>query len=100
MALPQGAAASQLSEVITRRRRAPANIDGAAVTAGAAAERGAVLRLLNEAPSPELPCTRRYRRQYLLAAGLAAESAQRELRQHPQEEPGHADRLAARGQRT
>ena len=32
MALPQGAAASQLSEVIMRRKRAPANIDGAAVT--------------------------------------------------------------------
>jgi bacterioferritin len=92
----QSAAAAQLDDVATLRKRARENIDGGAVTAGYEADRDTVLRLLNEALATELVCTLRYRRHYFMATGLASEAVKQEFLEHAQEELGHADRIAAR----
>ena len=91
---PHGTAA--LTDVKTLRKRARENIDQGAVTDGYAADRKAVVRLLNEALATELVCVLRYKRHYFMANGLKASVAADEFLEHATQEAEHADKLAER----
>lgn len=85
-----------LTDTTTLRDRARKNIEGGAVTSGYAADRGQVVRHLNEALATELVCVLRYRRHHFMARGLDAKSTADEFLVHSNEEQAHADLLAAR----
>jgi bacterioferritin len=88
--------ATELSSIATLRVRARKHIEAGAVTAGYAADRETVLRLLNEALATEIVCTLRYRRHYFMADGVQAEAVKAEFLTHAHEEQAHADLIAAR----
>jgi bacterioferritin len=88
--------AGTLSDIPTLRKRARQNMDEGAVTAGYAADRETVIRLLNEALATELVCVLRYKRHYFMAKGIHSEPVKAEFLAHAGEEMGHADRLAKR----
>lgn len=85
-----------LTDVRTLRERARKHIEQGAVTEGYRADRGTVVKLLNEALATELVCVLRYKRHYFMATGLNAESAAAEFLEHAAEEQQHADQIAAR----
>ena len=85
-----------LTDVKELRRRARSHMEQGAVTDGYRADRGTVLRLLNEALATEIVCVLRYRRHYYMASGIHAQAVAEEFLQHALEEQGHADLLAAR----
>ena len=87
---------SFLTDVQTLRKRARAHIERGAVTDGYTADRGTVLKLLNEALATEIICVLRYRRHHFMASGLNATSVAAEFLQHANEEQAHADQIAAR----
>ena len=62
-----------LSDIQTLRKRAREHIAQGAVTPGYTADRGVVLRLLNEALATEIICVLRYKRHYFMAQGIHAE---------------------------
>lgn len=88
--------ATPLSDIKTLRKRARQNIEAGAVTEGYAADRKAVLRLLNEALATELVCVLRYKRHFFMAKGIHSEPVKAEFLAHAGEEMGHADLLARR----
>ena len=85
-----------LTDVATLRRQARKHIEEGAVTAGYAADREAVLRLLNEALATEIVCVLRYRRHYFMARGIHSKGVAEEFLAHSNEELGHADQIAER----
>jgi bacterioferritin len=85
-----------LSDIQTLRQRAREHIAEGAVTPGYHADRGVVLKLLNEALATEIICTLRYKRHYFMAQGIHAESVASEFLEHAQEEQQHADQIAER----
>jgi bacterioferritin len=85
-----------LTDVKTLRERARKHIDDGAVTAGYAADRDTVLKLLNDALATELVCVLRYRRHYFMAKGPNSKSVSDEFLAHSNEEQGHADQIAER----
>jgi bacterioferritin len=85
-----------LSDIQTLRKRAREHIAQGAVTPGYHADRGVVLKLLNEALATEIICTLRYKRHYYMAQGIHAESVAAEFLQHATEEQQHADQIAER----
>jgi bacterioferritin len=85
-----------LTDVKTLRARARAHVDDGAVTAGYAANRTAVLKLLNDALATELICVLRYRRHYFMARGIHSQSVAQEFLDHSNEEQAHADQIAER----
>lgn len=85
-----------LSDIPTLRTRARQHIEQGAVTAGYAAERESVIKLLNEALATEIVCVLRYKRHYFMAAGIHAAPVAAEFLEHATEEMGHADSLAKR----
>ena len=85
-----------ISDTQTLRKRARQHVDSGAVTAGYAADRETVLRLLNEALATELVCTLRYRRHYFMAKGLQSDAVKKEFLEHANEELQHADQIAER----
>jgi len=85
-----------LSDIKTLRARARKDIEEGAVTAGYAADKEIVIKLLNEALATELVCVLRYKRHYFMAKGIHAESVKAEFLEHANEEMAHADRLAKR----
>ncbi len=85
-----------VSDIKTLRARARQNIEEGAVTPGYAADRDAVVKLLNEALATELVCVLRYKRHYFMAKGIHSEPVKAEFLAHADEEMGHADRLAKR----
>jgi bacterioferritin len=85
-----------LSDVQTLRRRARQHIETGAVTTGYAADRAAVLDLLNDALATELVCVLRYKRHYFMARGIHSEAVKTEFLAHAAEEMVHADLLAKR----
>ncbi len=85
-----------LSDIQTLRKRARQNIEEGAVTTGYAADREAVIRLLNEALATELVCVLRYKRHFFMAKGIHSDPVKAEFLAHANEEMGHADRLAKR----
>jgi bacterioferritin len=91
-----GQAEHFLSDIKTLRERARKHIMDGAVTAAYRADRGTVLKLLNEALATELVCVLRYKRHYFMADGINAEAVAAEFLVHANEEQGHADLIAAR----
>lgn len=85
-----------LSDIPTLRKRARQHIEEGAVTRGYAADRKAVIQLLNEALATELVCVLRYNRHYFMAKGIHSDSVKAEFLAHAGEEMSHADRLAKR----
>jgi bacterioferritin len=85
-----------LSNIASLRKRARQNIEEGAVTTGYAADREAVIRMLNEALATELVCVLRYKRHYFMAKGIHADPVKAEFLAHAGEEMVHADRLAKR----
>ncbi len=85
-----------MTDIPTLRARARQHIDEGAVTSGYAADREAVINLLNEALATELVCVLRYKRHYFMAKGIHSESVKAEFLEHSLEEMAHADRIAKR----
>ena len=85
-----------LSSVSALRASARRKIEEGAITAGYAADRKQVLKMLNDALATEIVCMLRYKRHYFMARGVHAETVAAEFLQHAQEELGHADQIAAR----
>lgn len=85
-----------LSDIQALRKQARQHIEGGAVTAGYAADRETVLKLLNEALATEIVCVLRYKRHYFMADGIHAASVAAEFLEHANQEMGHADLLAER----
>jgi bacterioferritin len=77
-------------------RAAAANMDEGAVTEGYAADREAVIEMLNDALATELVCVLRYKRHYFTIAGPNTRAIKDEFLEHAQEEQVHADRIAER----
>jgi bacterioferritin len=67
-----------------------------AVTEGYKADRGAVVKILNEALATEIICVLRYKRHYFMADGIHAQAVKAEFLQHATEEQAHADLIAER----
>jgi bacterioferritin len=93
--IPAGNGAA-LSDIQALRKRARQNIEEGAVTKGYAADREAVIWMLNEALATELVCVLRYKRHYFMAKGIHSEPVKAEFLAHAGEEMNHADRLAKR----
>src|SRR3954471_9333247 len=89
-------AGAHLSDIQTLRKRAREHIAQGAVTPGYHADRGTVLKLLNEALATEIVCVLRYKRHYFMATGIHAEGVAAEFLEHANDEQGHADQIAAR----
>ena len=85
-----------LTDVLTLRKNARQRVDDGAVTAGYAADREAVVKLLNDALATEIVCVLRYRRHYFMARGIHSQSVAGEFLAHSNEEQGHADQIAER----
>lgn len=85
-----------LSDIKTLRARAREHIEKGAVTAGYAAERETVIKLLNEALATEIVCVLRYKRHHFMASGIHAAPVAAEFLEHANEEMRHADSLAKR----
>ena len=86
----------QLTDIATLRQRARQHIEEGAVTDGYAADREAVIHMLNGALATELVCVLRYKRHYFMAAGIHSEPVAAEFLEHANEEMGHADQIAKR----
>ena len=87
---------SPLTDIQTLRRNARQRVDDGAVTAGYAADRESVVKLLNDALATEIVCVLRYRRHYFMARGIDSQSVATEFLAHSNEEQGHADQIAER----
>jgi bacterioferritin len=87
---------SFLTDIKTLRERARRHIEEGAITARYRADRGTVLRLLNEALATEIVCALRYKRHYYTAKGLASPGVADEFLEHAHEEEAHAERFAER----
>ena len=83
-----------LTDTKTLRLRARQHVEEGAVTTGYAADKEAVIQLLNEALATELVCVLRYKRHYFMAKGIHSESVKPEFLAHAKEEMAHADRIA------
>jgi bacterioferritin len=89
-------APSFLTDIQSLRERARKHIDEGAVTAGYAADRETVLKLLNDSLATEIVCVLRYRRHYFMAKGIHSKGIADEFMAHSKEEQEHADQLADR----
>ena len=85
-----------LTDIQTLRKQARQHIDEGAVTAGYAADRETVLKLLNDALATEMVCVLRYRRHHFMARGIHAKGIADEFLVHANEEQEHADVIAER----
>lgn len=85
-----------LTDISVLRQRARQHIEEGAVTDGYAADREAVVNMLNGALATELVCVLRYKRHYFMASGIHSEPIAAEFLEHANEEMGHADQLAKR----
>ncbi|TFW17940.1 ferritin-like domain-containing protein [Massilia arenosa] len=77
-------------------RAAAANMEEGPVTDSYAADREAVVQMLNDALATELVCVLRYKRHYYTISGLGTSEIKDEFLEHANEEMQHADRLAER----
>lgn len=85
-----------MTDVQTLRSRARQDIESGAITPAYAANREAVIELLNEALATELVCVLRYKRHYFTASGIHSEGVAAEFLEHATQEMQHADQIAAR----
>lgn len=77
-------------------RAAARNMDDGAVTEGYAADREAVIAMLNDALATELLCVLRYKRHYYTVSGPNTGHVKAEFLEHAQQEQEHADTIAER----
>ena len=85
-----------LSDIQELRRRARKHIEKGAVIEGYRADRGTVVKILNEALATEIVCVLRYKRHHYMAAGIHAQAVAAEFLEHANEEQVHADQIAER----
>jgi bacterioferritin len=85
-----------LTDARTLRTRARQHLEQGAVTPAYRADRGVVLRLLNDALATELVCVLRYRRHHFRAAGIQSRPIARTFLAYAIEEQRHADAIARR----
>ncbi len=85
-----------LTDIKKIRESARRNMDKGAVTEGYKADRGQVLKVLNDVLATELVCVLRYKRHYYMAQGINSDSVKAEFLQHAGEEQQHADWVAER----
>jgi bacterioferritin len=85
-----------LTDIKKIRESARHNMDKGAVTEGYKADRGQVLKVLNDVLATELVCVLRYKRHYYMAQGINSDSVKAEFLQHAGEEQQHADWVAER----
>lgn len=85
-----------LTDIETIRARARRHIESGAMTDGYQADRGTVIKVLNESLATELVCVLRYKRHYFMASGIHAESVAQEFLRHADEEQVHADQISKR----
>ena len=90
------AGVATMSSIATLRANARRKIEDGAVTAGYAADRDLVLKMLNDALATEVVCMLRYKRHYFMASGVHAEAVASEFLEHARQELEHADQIAAR----
>lgn len=87
---------AMIADIKAIRARARQHIEDGAVTDSYTADRGTVIKLLNEALATEIVCVLRYKRHYFMASGLMADAVKGEFLEHANEEQAHADRIAER----
>ncbi|MBC7988321.1 MAG: ferritin-like domain-containing protein [Luteimonas sp.] len=80
----------------TLRANARKNIDKGAITESYKADKGTVIKLLNDALATEYVCVLRYMRHYFMASGMLADSVKAEFLEHAQQEQEHAHKIAER----
>ena len=85
-----------LTDIKKIRESARRNMDKGAVTEGYKADRGQVVKVLNDVLATELVCVLRYKRHYYMAQGINSDSVKAEFLQHAGEEQQHADWVAER----
>jgi bacterioferritin len=85
-----------VSDIENIRKRARQDIEKGALTAGYAADRETVIKLLNHALATELVCVLRYKYHYYMASGINSQAIKAEFLEHANEEMGHADQIAER----
>jgi bacterioferritin len=93
---PSGSHGQFVSDLEAIRLRARQHIENGAVTESYKADRGTVIRVLNEALATELVCVLRYKRHYYMATGIHAQAVAEEFAEHAKEEQEHADKIAER----
>ena len=78
------------------QQRARAKMMDGAVTEAYRADRGEVIKVLNEVLATEIVCILRYRNHYYMAKGINAEPVAQEFLLHANEEQTHADWVSVR----
>lgn len=78
------------------RRRARDHMMEGAVTESYAADRGQVIRVLNDIVATEIVCVLRYKRHQFTATGLHAPAVAQEFAEHAAEEQQHLEMAAQR----
>ena len=90
------AAGTGITPTATLRANARKNIDRGAITESYKADKGTVIKLLNDALATEYVCVLRYMRHYFMASGMLADSVKAEFLEHAQQEQEHAHKIAER----
>ena len=85
-----------LTDVVTLRERARAEIEKGPITEAYGADRARVIQVLNEALATEIVCWLRYKRHYYTAKGVASPAIAEEFLIHAKEETEHSEKLAER----
>lgn len=85
-----------IDDTATLRANARKRIEDGAITDTYAADRQAVIKMLNDALATEYVCVLRYYRHYFMAKGMLADAVKSEFLEHAQQEQAHAGRLAER----
>lgn len=93
---PQAAGGGFVADVKKMRERARRHMESGAVTESYRADRGQVIKVLNDVLATELVCILRYKSHYYFSKGLDAEPARAEFLQHAGDEQQHADWVAER----
>ena len=88
------AAMGKHSDMPTVAKRKSA--EGRTMTARCKSNAEIVVRLLNEALATEVICILRYKRHYVMSAGISSRHVKAKFLQHVTEERAHADQLAER----
>src|ERR1039457_440110 len=91
--MAKGDFVSNLQEI---RKKAREHIQEGAVTEGYRANRGVVIKILNEALATEIVCVLRYKRHFYMSQGIDSGNAAQEFQQHAVEEQAHADQISLR----
>jgi bacterioferritin len=94
--LPVVATSTGMTPTATLRANARKNIDKGAITESYKADKGTVIKLLNDALATEYVCVLRYMRHYHMASGMLADSVKAEFLEHAKQEQEHADKIAER----